>query len=156
MPTRVLIATDFVAPPGQELRTAVLLAVNRFSDKTATILAQHDARNEQETEALLGQVLGEQLKVLETTGYRVVATVERGLSRDETEPPYTEILLTQNLIGMIEARFLRVLGATDAANRLGIQITELISLQWHADRIYRNEGGYVSPFTKFYTPNSAA
>ena len=147
--------TQFVAPPGTDNRTAILLALNRFSDNSVSILAQHDAPTAQLTEKLLGDVVGAQLLVLEKAGFHVAVTVERGLPRDGVEAPFNEILLTQNLLGSIEARHARILSPTAASARLGISVTELISLQWHADRIYTEAGGYVSPFAKFLQHSAA-
>jgi hypothetical protein len=155
MSGRVLVETKFVAPPGTENRTAILMALNRFSDNSVSLLAQHDAPTAQLTERLLGEVAGAQLLVLEKAGFRVCATIERGLPRDGIEAPFNEFLLTQNLLGSIDARHSRILSPTAAAARLGISVTELISLQWHADRIYTQSGGYVSPFAKFLQTSAA-
>jgi hypothetical protein len=149
MSGRVLVETQFAAPPGTDSRTAILLALNRFSDNSVSILAQHDAPTAKLTEILLGDVVGAQLLILEKLGLRVCATVERGLPHDGVQPPFTEFLLTQNPLGSLDARYVRTLTANGAAARLGISVTELASLQWHADRVYNEGGAYISPFTKF-------
>jgi hypothetical protein len=125
------------------------MALNRFSDNTVSILAQHDAPTADLTEKLLGDVVGAQLLSLEKAGLHVRATIERGLPRNAVQPPFTEFLLTQNLLGGIDARYVRTMSANGAAARLGISVTELASLQWHADRIYLEGGAYISPFAKF-------
>src|SRR5580704_5821003 len=142
MSGRVLVETQFVAPTGTDNRTAILLALNRFSDNSVSILAQHDAPTAKLTEILLGEVVGAQLLALEKGGLHVSATIERGLPHDDIQAPFTEFLLTQNLLGGLDARYARTLSATGAAARLGISVTELVSLQWHADRIYTAAGGY--------------
>ena len=151
----MLIETDLVAPRGEDYRTAILLAVNRFSDQTATIFAQHDSATASETERLLGMVIGDQLLKLEKMGLRVTATVERGLPSGDLEPPYNEVLLTKNLIGSLEARHIRILSIHEAAVRLGVSVTELVAVQWHAERVYREVGGYVSPFARFLHTSAA-
>jgi len=131
------------------------MALNRFSDNTVSILAQHDAPTAKLTERLLGDVVGAQLLTLEKVGLHVTATIERGLPRGATQAPFTEFLLTQNLLGGLDARYVKTLNAMGAAARLGISVTELASLQWHADRIYIEAGGYVSPFAKFLHTTAA-
>jgi hypothetical protein len=155
MAGRVLVETQFAAPLGTDSRTAVLLALNRFSDNTVSILAQHDAPTAKLTETFLGDVVGAQLLALEKAGLHVTVTIERGLPRDGIQAPFTEFLLTQNLLGGIDARYVKTLSASGAATRLGISVTELASLQWHADRIYVEAGAYVSPFAKFLRTTAA-